>query len=309
MRLLDSLGVFAKRDDKIVHQEAVGAGDFVVSAYGLGKAAQDEKAISGKFAGVFSRRIVTRRKRVRQHFNESRLWLFFKAPQHFSFAGRDKAGNRDHAFSRFFDDAAYRFAVFFDGLFAREPYRKEEGRSEEREITDGVPCAIRRENRMANIGEPDEAVGVALFPERAGGVELDVAPECLKLARRKGKHKPEFRRPEGCAMRRGSAPNPVAEGEAAFGKGSAPNPVAEGKAALRKGFAPSPVAEGEAAFGKGGARGGNPVALEVKNSNAMRTAASPIRVSTNTPGTMSEVGMPSSVTRNTSRGFYREGTL
>ena len=277
MRLLDSLGVFAKRDDEIVHQEAVGAGDFVVSAYGLGKAAQDEKAIRGKFAGVFSRRIVTRRKRVRQHFNESRLWLFFKAPQHFSFAGRDKAGNRDHAFSRFFDDAAYRFAVFFDGLFAREPYRKEEGRSEEREITDGVPCAIRRENRMANIGEPDEAVGVALFPERAGGVELDVAPECLKLARRKGKHKPEFRRPEGCAMRRGSAPNPVAEGEAAFGKG--------------------------------GARGGNPVALEVKNSNAMRTAASPIRVSTNTPGTMSEVGMPSSVTRNTSRGFYREGTL
>ena len=248
MRLLENLGVFAKRDDKIVHQEAVGAGDFVVSAYGLGKAAQDKKAIRGKFAGVFSRRIVTRRKRVRQHFNESRLWLFFKAPQHFSFAGRDKAGNWDHAFSRFFDDAAYRFAVFFDGLFAREPYRKEEGRSEEREITDGVPCAIRRENRMANIGEPDEAVGVTLFPERASGVELDVAPECLKLARRKGKHKPEFRRPEGVDNGTGLRPEPRSGGGGGIEEGLRPEPRGGGGFGFWEGLRPEPRSGGGGGF-------------------------------------------------------------
>lgn len=250
VRLLDILGVFAKRDDKIVHQEAVGAGDFVVSAYGLGKAAQDEKAIRGKFAGVFSRRIVTRRKRVRQHFNESRLWLFFKAPQHFFFARRDKAGNRDHAFFCFFDDAAYRFAVFFDGHFAREPYRKEEGRSEEREIADGVPCAIRRENRMANIGEPDEAVGVALFPERAGGVELDVAPECLKLARRKGEHKPEFGRPERVGNGTGRCPEPRSGGRSGFGEGLRPEPRSGGVVGFWEGLRPEPRGGGVVGFGE-----------------------------------------------------------
>ena len=185
------MGVFAKRDDEIVHQKAVGAGDFVVCTYGLRKAAQDEKAIRGKFARVFCRRIITRRKSVRKHLNKSRTRLFLKTPQHFSFAGRDKAGNRDHAFSRFFDYVVYRFVVFLDSFLSREPNWEEKGRCEEREVTDGIPNAIIGENRMVDIAAPDESVGVALFPERAGGIELNVAPKRLKLTRRKGEHKPE----------------------------------------------------------------------------------------------------------------------
>ena len=185
------MGVFAKRDDEIVHQKAVGAGDFVVCTYGLRKAAQDEKAIRGKFPRVFCRRIITRRKSVMKHLNKSRTRLFLKTPQHFSFAGRDKAGNRDHAFSRFFDYVVYRFVVFLDSFLSREPNWEEKGRCEEREVTDGIPNAIIGENRMVDIAAPDESVGVALFPERAGGIELNITSKRLKLTRRKGEHKPE----------------------------------------------------------------------------------------------------------------------
>lgn len=45
---------------------------------------------------------------------------------------------------------------------------------------------------MADIAAPDEAVGVARFPERAVGVELNIASERLKFARRKREHKPEL---------------------------------------------------------------------------------------------------------------------
>lgn len=98
--------------------------------------------------------------------------------------------------------------MFFDGFLARESNWEEKRRCEEREITDGVPNAIRRKNRMADIAAPDEAVGVARFPERAGGIELNIAPKRLKLARRKGEHKPEVGgketglRPEPCSGRR-----------------------------------------------------------------------------------------------------------
>ena len=225
------MGVFAKRDDEIVHQKAVGAGDFVVCTYGLRKAAQDEKAIRGKFARVFCRRIITRRKSVRKHLNKSRTRLFLKTPQHFSFAGRDKAGNRDHAFSRFFNYVVYRFAMFFDGFLSREPNWEEKGRCEEREVTDGIPNAIIGENRMVDIAAPDESVGVALFPESAGGIKLNIAPKRLKLARRKGEHKPELGRERRgsngtglCRKETGLCPEPRRGRGVGFWEGLCPEP-------------------------------------------------------------------------------------
>ena len=246
-RLLESLGVFAKRDDEIVHQKAVGAGDFVVCAYGLGESAQDKKAIRGKFARVFCRRIIARRKSVRKHLNKSRTRLFLKAPQYFSFAGRDKAGNRDHAFSRFFDYVVYRFAMFFDGFLSREPNWEKKGRCEEREITNGVPNAIFGENRMTDIAAPDEAVGVTFFPESAGGIELNVAPKRLKLTRRKGEHKPELGRERRgsngtglCRNGTGLCPEPRRGEGGGFWEGLCPEPRRGRGVGFWEGLCPEP---------------------------------------------------------------------
>ena len=218
-RLFESLRVFAKRDDEIVHQEAVGAGDLVVGAYGLGKSAQDEKPVGGKFARIFSRRIVARRQGVGQHFDEARQRLCFEPAQGFLLAGRDEARNRNHALLCLGDDFIYGFGVFFEGFLASEAHREKHGRGNEREIADGIPCAILRENRVANIGAAQEAIGIARLPKRAGGVELDVAPEGFELARREGEHEPEFLFPK----RRGYRPEPRGSG-IDLGRGCRPEP-------------------------------------------------------------------------------------
>ena len=206
-RLLERLRFVAKRGDEIVHQEAVGAGDLFVGAYGLGKSAQNEKPVGGKFARIFSRRIVARRQGVGQHFDEARQRLCFEPAQGFLLAGRDKAGNRNHALLCLGDDFIYGFGVFFEGFLASEAHREKHGRGNEREIADGIPCAIMRENRVANIGAAEEAIGIARLPKRTGGVELDVAPEGFELARREGEHEPEFLFPR----RRGCRPEPCNE--------------------------------------------------------------------------------------------------
>ena len=203
-RLFESLRVFAKRDDEIVHQEAVGAGDLVVGAYGLGKSAQDEKPVGGKFARIFGRRIVARRQSVGERFYEACHRLCLEPAQGFLFAGRDEAGNRNHALPGFGYDFINGGGVFFGGLFAREAYREKKGRGEERQIADGIPDAIGRENRVADVGASQKSIGIARFPKRTGGIELDVAPECLELARGEGEHEPEFLFPK----RRGCRPEP-----------------------------------------------------------------------------------------------------
>ena len=203
-RLFESLRVFAKRDDEIVHQEAVGAGDLVVGAYGLGKSAQDEKPVGGKFAGIFGRRIVARRQSVGERFYEACHRLCLEPAQGFLFAGRDEAGNRNHALPGFSYDFINGGGVFFGGLFAREAHREKKGRGEERQIADGIPDATGRENRVADVCASQKSIGIARFPKRAGGIELDVAPECLELARGEGEHEPEFLFPR----RRGCRPEP-----------------------------------------------------------------------------------------------------
>ena len=216
-RLLDRLCFFAKRDDEIVHQEAVGAGDLFVGAYGLGKSAQNEKPVGGKFARIFSRRIVARRQGVGQHFDEARQRLCFESAQGFLLAGRDKAGNWNHALLCLGDDFIYGFGVFFEGFLASEAHWEKHGRGNEREIANGIPCAILRENRVANIGAAQEAIGIARLPKRAGGIELDVAPEGFELARREGEHEPEAVVPK----RRGCRPEPR-HGGIDFGRGCRP---------------------------------------------------------------------------------------
>ena len=221
-RLLERLRFFAKRYDEIVHQEAVGAGDLFVGAYGLGKSAQNEKPVGGKFARIFSRRIVARRQGVGQHFDEARQRLCFEPAQGFLLSGRDKAGNRNHALLCLGDDFIYGFGVFFEGFLASEAHREKHGRGNEREIADGIPDATGRENRMADVGAAQEAIGIARFPKRAGGVELDVAPEGFELARREGEHEPEFLFPR----RRGCRPEPR-HGGIDFGRGCCPSELAE----------------------------------------------------------------------------------
>ena len=229
VRLFESLRVFAKRDDEIVHQEAVGAGDLVVGAYGLGKSAQDKKPVGGKFTGIFGRRIVARRQSVGERFYEACHRLCLEPAQGFLFAGRDKAGNRNHALPGFGYDFINGGGVFFGGLFAREAHREKKGRGEERQIADGIPDATGRENRVADVGASQEAIGIARLPKRAGGVELDVAPEGFELARGEGEHEPEAVVPK----RRGCRPEPCNEtglrpeprrGGIDFGRGCRPEP-------------------------------------------------------------------------------------
>ena len=236
-RLFESLRVFAKRDDEIVHQEAVGAGDLFVGAYGLGKSTQNEKPVGGKFARIFSRRIVARRQGVGQHFDEARQRLCLEPAQGFLLAGRDEAGNRNHALLCLCNDFIYGFGVFFEGFLASEAHREKHGRGNEREIADGIPCAILRENRVANIGAAQEAIGIARLPKRAGGVELDVAPEGFELARREGEHEPEAVVPK----RRGFRPEPR-NGGIDFGRGCRPEPW-RGGIDFGRGCCPGELAE------------------------------------------------------------------
>lgn len=55
-------------------------------------------------------------------------------------------------------------------------------RGEQRGVSHAFPAAGRVERGVAQIGEAQEALGVAKFPEGARRVELDVAARGLELA-------------------------------------------------------------------------------------------------------------------------------
>lgn len=162
---------------------------------GLRKAAQYEHAPRGKFAGVFRRRVVARRQRVRERFYETRQRLRFQSPQHFLFPWRNEARHRDCAMPRFRYDFVYLRLVLFQRLLAREAHREKKWRGDEREIAKRVPLPRFVQYRMADVCAANETIWVSQFPKRPRGVELDVAANGGELARIKRKDKPETRLP------------------------------------------------------------------------------------------------------------------
>ena len=162
---------------------------------GLRKAAQYEHAPRGKFAGIFRRRVVARRQRVRERFYETRQRLRFQSPQHFLFPWRNEARHRDGAMPRLCYDFVYLRLVLFQRLLAREAHREKKWRGDEREIAKRVPSPRFVQYRMADVCAADETIWVSQFPKRPRGVELDVAANGRELARIKRKDKPETRFP------------------------------------------------------------------------------------------------------------------
>ena len=206
-RLFQGCSAGAHGGDEVVHEKAVGPGDGAVMLNGLRKAAQYEHAPCGKFAGVFRRRVVALRQRVRERFYETRQRLRFQAPHHFLFPWRNEARHRDCAMPRFRYDFVYLRLVLFHGLLAREAHREKKWRGDECKIAKRVPLPCFVQYRMADVCAADETIWVSQFPKRPRGVELDVAANGRELARIKRKDKPETRLPaEGKGT--GESPRP-----------------------------------------------------------------------------------------------------
>ena len=205
--LFQCRGAGAHGGDEVVHEKAVGPGDGAVMLNGLRKAAQYEHAPCGKFAGIFRRRVVSRRQRVREGFYETRQRLRFQSPQHFLFPWRNEARHRDGTMPRLCYDFVYLRLVLCHGLLAREAHREKKWRGDEREIAQRVPSSRFVQYRMADVCAADETIWVSHFPKRPRGVELDVAANGRELARIKRKDKPETRLPaEGKGT--GESPRP-----------------------------------------------------------------------------------------------------
>ena len=194
-RLFQCCGASAHGGNEVVHEKTVGPGDGAVMLNGLRKAAQYEHTPRGKFAGIFRRRVVSRRQRVRERFYETRQRLRFQAPQHFLFPWRNEARHWDGTMPRLSYDFVYLRLVLFHGLLAREAHRENKWRGDEREIAKRVPSPRFVQYRMADVCAADETIWVSYFPKRSRGVELDVAANGRELSRIKGKNKPEMRLP------------------------------------------------------------------------------------------------------------------
>ena len=133
---------------------------------GLRKAAQYEHTPRGKFAGIFRRRVVSRRQRVREGFYETRQRLRFQSPQHFLFPWRNEARHRDGTMPRLSYDFVYFRFVLFQRLLAREAHREKKWRGDEREIAKRVPSPRFVQYRMADVCAADETIWVSHFPKR-----------------------------------------------------------------------------------------------------------------------------------------------
>ena len=177
----------AEGGGEAIHDVAASAQILAGIGRALRKAAQDQQAVGGEFAGIFCRRIVARRQGEWHGLDEAGLWLGLEAAQKLLFAGRDEAAYGHEAAHGALHDAIDFGGVFF-GCFAHgEAHMVEEGRGKEREIAHGIPAPGGIKHRMADVGESDEAIGMARLPQRPRGIEPDVAANGLELPRIEGK--------------------------------------------------------------------------------------------------------------------------
>ena len=177
----------AEGGGEAIHDVAASAQILAGIGRALRKAAQDQHAVGGEFAGIFGRRIVAWRQGEWHGLDEAGLWLGLEASQKLFFAGRDEAAYGHEAAHGALHDAIDFGGVFF-GCFAHgEAHMVEEGRAKEREIAHGIPAPGGIKHRVADVGESDEAIGMARLPQRPRGIEADVAANGLELPRIEGK--------------------------------------------------------------------------------------------------------------------------
>ena len=177
----------AEGGGEAIHDVAASAQILAGIGRALRKAAQDQQAVGSEFAGIFGRRIIAWRQGEWHGLDEAGLWLGLEAAQKLLFAGRDEAAYGHEAAHGALHDAIDFGGVFFGCLAHGEAHMVEEGRGKEREIAHGIPAPGGIKHRMADVGESDEAIGMARLPQRPRGIEPDVAANGLELPRIEGK--------------------------------------------------------------------------------------------------------------------------
>ena len=211
-------GFFAESGGKGVHGVTASAeGGGGVGGSGR-KAAEDEEAVGGEFAGVFGGRVVAGREGERDGLDEAGEGFGLEAVEEGFFARGDEAADGDGAAAGPVEDGFDGRGVFFGGFPHGEAYVFEEGGGKEGGVAHGIPAAGEVENRMADVGEADETVGVTGLPEGTGRVEADVAADGGELAGVEGEFDVGVAIPAGNAGRRRERdggrcpPNPLGRG-------------------------------------------------------------------------------------------------
>ena len=87
----------AEGGGEAIHDVAASAQILAGIGRALRKAAQDQQAVGGEFAGIFGRRIVAWRQGEWHGLDEAGLWLGLEAAQKLLYAGRDEAAHGHEA--------------------------------------------------------------------------------------------------------------------------------------------------------------------------------------------------------------------
>lgn len=195
--LASCLGLCAERCGLFIEREAVLTKEMArgrVSAHGkrrdvwcVGEARENEQTVGGELARVFGRRVVARRQRTGHQFDEAGLGRCLEALQQRDFAGRDKAARHNPAMLGLFDDLGDGGLVFGERFLEGEAGVQQKGRAEQCQVAHGAPAAVGVENRVADVGETHEAVGVGALPKHASGVKFDVVAKLYNRPQRGSK--------------------------------------------------------------------------------------------------------------------------